>query len=157
VSIAAPANGHTQRHGWGGAGRSTGGSASVLPAQQHGSLAKFAAIRRASSRASRLVPEQRSAFYTPDWKHIPVAYKHAPIQRARPGNLEDMIGVAEAIAEGMEFARVDLYSDRKSRIRFGEITFTLGNACSRFSDFKFDRWLGSQFGKGPRNNVPCGF
>jgi TupA-like ATPgrasp len=99
----------------------------------------------------------RSAFYTPDWKHIPVAYRHAPIQRARPGNLEDMIGVAEAIAEGMEFARVDLYSDRKSRIRFGEITFTPGNACSRFSDFKFDRWLGSQFGKGPRNNVPGGF
>jgi hypothetical protein len=90
----------------------------------------------------------RSAFYTPDWKHIPFAYRHAPIQRARPRNLEDMIHIAEAIAEGMEFARVDLYSDRKSRIRFGEITFTPGNACLRFSDFKLDKWLGSQFRKG---------
>ena len=39
-----------------------------------------------------------------------------------------MIRVAEAIAGDMEFARVDLYSDGKSRIRFGEITFTPGNA-----------------------------
>jgi hypothetical protein len=95
----------------------------------------------------------RSAFYTPDWKHIPVAYRHAPIQRARPQNLDNMIRVAEAIAEGMEFARIDLYSDGKSRITFGEITFTPGNACSRFSDFNFDLWLGSHFGRGQKNNM----
>ena len=68
------------------------------------------------------------AFYTPDWEHIPAAYRHAPIMRARPRNLEDMIRVAEAIAGDMDFARVDLYSDGKSRVRFGEITFTPGNA-----------------------------
>jgi len=66
--------------------------------------------------------------------------------RARPRNLEDMIRVAEAIAGDMEFARVDLYSGGKSRIRFGEITFTPGNAA-HFSDFKFDQWLGSHFGR----------
>jgi hypothetical protein len=90
----------------------------------------------------------RSAFYTSDWTHIPVAYRHAPIQRPRPQNLDEMIRVAEAIAKGMEFARVDLYSDGKSRIRFGEITFTPGDARSRFSDPKFDLWLGTFFGKG---------
>ena len=99
----------------------------------------------------------RSAFYTPDWKQIPVAYRHAPIQCARPRNLEDMIRVAEAVAEGMDFTRVDLYSDGNSRIRFGEITFAPGDARSRFSDFKFDLWLGSQFGKGPGNNTPWEF
>jgi len=57
-----------------------------------------------------------------------------------------MIRVAEAIAGDMEFARVDLYSDGKSRIRFGEITFTPGNAA-HFSDFKFDQWLGSHLGR----------
>jgi hypothetical protein len=95
----------------------------------------------------------RSAFYTPDWEHIPVAYRHAPIQCARPRNLEDMIRVAEAIAEGMDFVRVDLYSDRDSGMRFGEITFSPGNACSRFSDPRFDLWLGSHFGKGPTDNA----
>ena len=67
--------------------------------------------------------------------------------RARPRNLENMIRVAEAIAGDMEFARVDLYTDGSSRIKFGEITFTPGNAA-HFSDFEFDQWLGGYFGKG---------
>jgi len=75
----------------------------------------------------------------PDWKHIPVAYGHAPIQSPRPRNLDEMIRVAEAIATDMDFARIDLYSDGKSNIRFGEITLVPGNACSRFSDFRFDK------------------
>ena len=99
----------------------------------------------------------RSAFYTPDWKQIPVAYRHAPIECARPGNLEEMIRVAEAVAEGMDFTRIDLYSDRKSRIRFGEITFEPGDARSRFSDAKFDLWLGSQFGQAPGHGTPWEF
>jgi hypothetical protein len=68
-----------------------------------------------------------------------------------------MIRVAEALAEGMDFVRVDLYSDLKSRIRFGELTFTPGNANSRFSDFRFDQWLGSQFRAGPINNKSFDF
>ena len=87
----------------------------------------------------------RTGFYDPSWKHIPVAYTKAPIQRERPRNLEEMLRVAEAIAHGMEFARVDLYSDRKSKIKFGEITFFPSNAAARFSDSKFDLWLGSHF------------
>ena len=89
----------------------------------------------------------RTGFYHPSWKHIPVAYTKEPIQRERPHNLEEMLRVAETIAYGMEFARIDLYSDRKSKIKFGEITFTPSNAGARFSDFKFDLWLGSHFGQ----------
>jgi hypothetical protein len=91
----------------------------------------------------------RSAFYTPDWKHIPIAYRHAPIERKRPGNLEQMIYVAERIANDMDFARIDLYSDRKCDIKFGEICFVPGDAISAFSDFRFDTWLGTLFGSGP--------
>src|SRR6266536_1200641 len=75
-----------------------------------------------------------------------------------------MIRVAETIAKGMEFARIDLYSDGKRNIKFGEITFTPGDALSRFTraclegegatggqsriaDLEFDKWLGSLFGK----------
>jgi hypothetical protein len=101
--------------------------------------------------------QSRSAFYSPDWKYIPVNYGEEPIECARPRNLEDMIRAAEVIAAEMEFARVDLYSDGNSRIRFGEITLTPGNATLHFSNFKFDRWLGSHFGKGPGNNMPWDF
>jgi hypothetical protein len=96
---------------------------------------------------NRFTNRLRTAFYDPSWKHFPVGYKHEPIERERPGNLDEMIGVAETIAKDMEFARVDLYSDGKHDIKFGEITFAPGDATSRFSDPKFDRCLGSLFGK----------
>jgi TupA-like ATPgrasp len=54
--------------------------------------------------------------------------------------------VAETIAAGLEFARIDLYSDGKRVVKFGEITFTPGNALDCFSDFQFDLWLGRFFG-----------
>jgi hypothetical protein len=61
-----------------------------------------------------------------------------------------MIRLAEAVAAGMPFARVDLYTDGNSEIRFGEITFTPGNAQLHFSDRKFDEWLGAQFTEGSK-------
>lgn len=92
----------------------------------------------------------RSAFYTPDWKYIPVTYGERPVQRDRPHNLDKMIRLAEAVAAGMPFARVDLYTDGNSEIRFGEITFTPGNAQLHFSDRKLDEWLGAQFTEGSK-------
>jgi hypothetical protein len=89
--------------------------------------------------------ELKTAFYTRDWKYIPVNYGEAPVQRERPQNLTDMIRVAETIADGIDFARIDLYSDGNSRIRFGEITLTPGNGVLHFSDSRFDQWLGSLF------------
>jgi hypothetical protein len=92
----------------------------------------------------------RSAFYTPDWTYIPVTYGERPVQRDRPHNLDKMIRVAEAVAAGMPFARVDLYTDGISQIRFGEITFTPGGAHLHFSDRKLDEWLGAQFAEGSK-------
>jgi hypothetical protein len=90
--------------------------------------------------------ELKSAFYTREWKYIPVTYGETPIQRPRPQTLEDMIRVAEAIADGMDFARVDLYTDGFSRVRFGEITFSPGgDGGLHFSDIRLDQWLGAQF------------
>ena len=64
--------------------------------------------------------------YTTDWKPIPGYYRgdstaHEPLPR--PDNLEDMIQVAEQLAEGIDLVRVDLYSNG-SRIWFGEMTLT---------------------------------
>lgn len=95
----------------------------------------------------------RSAFYTADWNYVPVTYGERPVQRDRPHNLDEMIRVAEAIAADMPFARVDLYTDGSSKIRFGEITFTPGDACLHFSDRKLDEWLGAQFAEGPQGSL----
>jgi hypothetical protein len=77
---------------------------------------------------------------------IPVDYGRELAHVDRPGNLADMVHVAETVAAGLEFARIDLYSDCKRVVKFSEITFTPGNALDRFSDFEFDLWLGRFFG-----------
>lgn len=88
----------------------------------------------------------RGAFHDPSWKYFPVLTTQEPIERPRPRNLDDMIRVAETLAEGMEFVRIDLFSDQRS-IKFSEFTYTPGNANTIYSDFKFDRWLGGHFAK----------
>jgi hypothetical protein len=96
----------------------------------------------------------RSAFYTPDWTYIPVTYGETPVQRPRPANLDGMISVAQTIANGMDFARIDLYTDGVSRIKFGEITFTPGDAGLHFSDVRLDQWLGTLFSNSPPAPLP---
>ena len=90
----------------------------------------------------------KSALYDPSWKLFRVNYGREIAHREPPENLADIIRVAETIAQGLEFARIDLYSDRRNVIKFGEITFIPGNAEDRFSDFRFDVWLGRFFGAG---------
>jgi hypothetical protein len=88
--------------------------------------------------------------YDPSWNHLPVQFGTYEIaQVERPANLGAMIKAAETLAAGLEFARIDLYSDRKSIIKFGEITLTPSNANQRYADFQFDRWLGGFFTQAP--------
>jgi hypothetical protein len=67
------------------------------------------------------------------------------LNREPPKNLGDLIAVAEAIAKDLEFARVDLYTDEKHTIKFGEVTFVPSNANRPYSDVRFDKWLGQFF------------
>jgi hypothetical protein len=92
----------------------------------------------------------RTAYYTPDWRRLeagPAPTPPAPTL-PRPDNLAALIETAERLAQGLDFVRVDLYSDGVSRIRFGELTLTPNNANVRFTDFAFDHWLGRWFDPG---------
>ena len=64
--------------------------------------------------------------YSVVWETIPEYYRGtatASVPLHRPSNLEEMIRVAEKLAEGIDLVRVDLYSNG-SRIWFGEMTLT---------------------------------
>jgi hypothetical protein len=88
----------------------------------------------------------KNALYDTSWNYIPMTWGcEIAQQQNRPDDLDDLIGVAERIAEGLEFARIDLYSDKNGVITFGEITFTPGDARDRFSDIQYDMWLGKFF------------
>ncbi len=105
-------------------------------------------VRLIQVHADRFI-RHRCGQYDPSWNHIPVKFSTFEMaQFERPANLDAMIQAAEAIATGIDFARIDLYSDRKNVIKFGEITLTPNNAMERYADFQFDRWLGSWFAGG---------
>lgn len=68
---------------------------------------------------------------------------HADLER--PKNHQELVRVAEVLAEGLDFIRVDLYAV-EGRIYFGELTCYPGGGCSRFpkreDDFALsERWL----------------
>lgn len=73
----------------------------------------------------------------------PLDFQMGPIEEMRPmslpSNTEELVRVAEALARGFDFMRVDLYSSG-DRVYFGEMTCYHGGGCVRFAkradDFK---------------------
>lgn len=86
----------------------------------------------------------RQRFYDPQWRTLPFLREHpmAPPIEA-PKHLGEMIEVAEALAEGFDFVRVDLYEPNGQRVVFGELTFAPAAGWGRFRPASWDLVLGS--------------
>lgn len=69
-----------------------------------------------------------------------------PVMPLRPNNLEEMIAVAERLAEGIDFVRVDLYNTTQG-IYLGEMTLfpEAGSIQSPSHNPAFNKWLGDQW------------
>lgn len=86
--------------------------------------------------------------YYIDWTHVPGAqfngWKETDKPLQKPNNLAEMARIAEKLANGFPFVRVDLY-DIDGRIYFGEMTFTPAKGTLIFDDDKTDfeqgEWL----------------
>ena len=89
----------------------------------------------------------KSRFYDPSWRAQPFHRSGFTglADVARPPNLADMIGLAERLADGLEFVRVDLYSVGQ-RVIFGEMTFAPGAGWIRFVPPEYDLVLGQHWG-----------
>ena len=59
----------------------------------------------------------------------------------RPENYQEMIDVAEILANGFSQVRVDLYN-LNGKVYFGEMTFTSTSGTGLFEPEEFDRILG---------------
>ena len=75
----------------------------------------------------------RRRFYDRLWRpqDFQLAHPLAPVM-PRPPALERMIDVAEDLASGRDFVRVDLYALSDGAIGFGELTFAPGAGWERF-------------------------
>ena len=69
-----------------------------------------------------------------------------PVMPPKPDNLEEMIAVAERLAEGIDFVRVDLYNTTQG-IYLGEMTLfpEAGSIKSPSHNSAFNKWLGDQW------------
>lgn len=84
----------------------------------------------------------KRSFYSPDWQLQPFTYNYPPASiLGKPENLKEMVKIAEALAQGFDFVRVDLYS-LKNRIVFGEMTFCPESGWCNFSPRIWDKKLG---------------
>lgn len=78
-----------------------------------------------------------------DWNKLPVRLRYPLDTRelVAPTHLSKMIELAETLAKGFDFIRVDLY-DLPQGPRFGELTFSPGAGLSPFYPASFDHSLG---------------
>lgn len=81
----------------------------------------------------------KRCFYDPQWRRLEFSLGYPletrPIEK--PIHLATMLDVAEKLASGFDFVRVDLY-DLEQGPKFGELTFTPDSGHKRFRPDKYD-------------------
>jgi len=88
---------------------------------------------------------QRHNLYDRDFNLLPVTrvYPNSKNSLSPPGNLDEMIKLAEELSAEFNFIRVDLYSVR-DRVYFGELTNFPGNGFISYEPDSFDFELGEK-------------
>lgn len=85
-------------------------------------------------------------FFDTNWNHqefvgLNPKCKNAQVTPSRPEHLDEMLQVAERLAEGTKFVRVDLYSIVE-KVYFGELTLYPASGFGKFSPEKWETALG---------------
>ncbi|MEI9906975.1 MAG: ATP-grasp fold amidoligase family protein [Actinomycetota bacterium] len=92
-----------------------------------------------------LAPTKRD-LYDSQWNRLDAEHRFERSEHGspKPDELEEMLEVAEALSQGLDFVRVDLYATNKG-IKFGELTSYPGAGNGEFRPHSFDTWLGSKW------------
>lgn len=85
-------------------------------------------------------------FYDRQWTNLHVTSDCPASDRdiPKPNNLDEMLDIAEKLADGFPYVRVDLY-DVDGRIFFGELTFYPWSGYVQFMPDEFDYEFGEAF------------
>jgi len=95
--------------------------------------------------------DHRTNFYDRKFKQLKVRQRYPPYDGpvAFPPNLEEMFSLAERLADGLDFVRVDLYNVL-GRIVFGEFTCYPDEGLGVFHPPEYDGLFGAQWQLPPR-------
>lgn len=94
---------------------------------------------------NRFQGHQRS-FFDLQWRpmEMTLRYPLCDIPPARPAKLSEMLEIARALSEGLDFVRVDLYCT-PDNVYFGELTFHPDSGNAPFNDYATDLAVGRYF------------
>lgn len=85
-------------------------------------------------------------FFDRNWNHQPFHEPHnypfAEVEPRKPSCFEKMWDMAEKLAQGKAFSRIDFYQV-KDKVYFGEITFFPTSGIGGFEPEEWDRYLGN--------------
>jgi len=83
--------------------------------------------------------------YDREWNLLPFTYNYPNSEKQieKPDNLDEMISLAEQLAEGFPFVRVDFYRLNNGEIKFGEMTFTPASGICGWSSEEINEKLGN--------------
>lgn len=88
--------------------------------------------------------------YDTNWTLMPFTFKCDTLLSnnthgmSKPGNLDEILEVAQELSKEFLFSRIDLYNIDQKRIVFGEITIYPGGGSGSLSPEKFDYIYGSK-------------
>ncbi|WP_445384503.1 ATP-grasp fold amidoligase family protein [Robiginitalea sp. IMCC44478] len=97
--------------------------------------------------------DHQKLFYDPDWKKLPFTKGSGGLSAEtadKPPKFEQMIALAEKLAKGFPFVRVDFYN-LQGRIVFGEMTFYPGDGRQEFKPDSYNKIIGSYLNLPPLN------
>ena len=87
----------------------------------------------------------KMTFYDTAWKKQKFSYSY-PLNTQtinKPNNLEEMISLAEKLADSFDHARIDFYRLNDGKIYFGEITFTSMSGVCKWEPEQTDHEMGN--------------
>lgn len=92
----------------------------------------------------RAEADLRVDFFDNDWNHLPFTrhYSNAEFPPEAPENLREMLSLAQELASGIPFVRVDFY-EVAGKSLFGEMTLYPGAGMEEFDPEEWDGRLGS--------------
>ncbi len=92
--------------------------------------------------SDRFIGHKR-VLYSRDWEPLPYRIKRAPAPpQPPPPALPRLLEVAETLARGFDFVRVDLYCPDGEAVYFGEMTFAPGAGLNMFTPIDRDLEVG---------------
>jgi len=88
----------------------------------------------------------RRNLYSTSWQLLESTYGYPPTETPleKPGNLDELIELAERVGAGIDFVRVDLYAANSGPV-VGELTMSPEGGDVHFSNARLDLFLGEQW------------